>query len=74
MKDPFSSAEVSTLLAPVGFVDRDAARRAVAERATDHADLARLLDILGLRPSDDPPTPRKAITPAESRPGTVRAG
>ncbi|MEU6215582.1 hypothetical protein ABZ891_37535 [Streptomyces sp. NPDC047023] len=55
MKDPFSSAETSTLLTPSGVVDRDAARRAVADRALDRADLAHLLDVLGLRPADDPP-------------------
>ncbi|MFD6913546.1 hypothetical protein [Streptomyces virginiae] len=66
MKDPFSSAEVSTLLAPVGCVDRDAARRAVAERAMDRADLAQLLDLLGLWPRDDPPTPGTAGTSPDS--------
>ncbi|MEU9376558.1 hypothetical protein AB0D94_22675 [Streptomyces sp. NPDC048255] len=55
MKDPFSSAEVSTLLFPVGSVDRGAARRAVADRAIDRTDLAQLLDLLGLWPGDDPP-------------------
>lgn len=66
MKDPFSSAEVSTLFAPLGFVDRDAARRAVAERATDRADLVQLLDMLGLWLRDDPPVPGTASTPVES--------
>ncbi|MCX4546542.1 hypothetical protein [Streptomyces sp. NBC_01565] len=66
MKDPFSSAEVSTLLAPVGRVDRNAARRAVADRAADRADLTRLLDMLGLLPGDDPPAPSTVGTPADS--------
>lgn len=75
MKDPFSSAEVSPLFAPVGRVDRHAARRAAAERATDRADLARLLDMLGLWPGDDPPPmPGRATTPTEAEPGTERAG
>ncbi|MCX4718755.1 hypothetical protein [Streptomyces virginiae] len=69
MKDPFSSAEVSTLFALVGFVDRGAARRAVAERATDRADLERLIDMLGLWPDDDPPVPGTASTPVEREPG-----
>lgn len=54
MKDPFSSAEASALPACVDYVDRDAARRAVAGRAVDRGDLALLLDLLGLWPSDDP--------------------
>ncbi|MFE6911883.1 hypothetical protein [Streptomyces erythrochromogenes] len=57
MKDPFSSSEASTLLAPVGCVDRGAARRAVADRAVDRADLEQLLDVLGLWPRDDAPAP-----------------
>ncbi|MGW1765131.1 hypothetical protein ACWCQL_13775 [Streptomyces sp. NPDC002073] len=68
MKDPFSSAEASTLLSPVGFVDRDAARRAVAERATDGADLTQLLDMLGLWPSDDPLMPGTASVSGKSPP------
>ncbi|MFI1067018.1 hypothetical protein ACH4TC_34670 [Streptomyces spororaveus] len=69
MKDPFSSSEVSTLLVPVGCVDRDAARRAVAERAIDRADLEQLLDLLGLWPRDDPPAPGTASTSPDSGPG-----
>ncbi|WP_314249980.1 hypothetical protein [Streptomyces sp. DSM 40907] len=72
MKDPFSSSEVPTLLAPVGVVDRDAARRAVADRSTDRADLAQLLDVLGLWPRDDPPAPGAAGTPADSGLGKNR--
>ncbi|MFJ3728717.1 hypothetical protein ACIPYQ_39975 [Streptomyces sp. NPDC090045] len=64
MKDPFSSTEASTLLASVGSVDRDAARRAVADRAIDCDDLAQLLDLLGLWPSDDPAARGTASTRA----------
>ncbi|MGW7438544.1 hypothetical protein [Streptomyces sp. NPDC054849] len=66
MKDPFSSTEVSTLLAPAGRVDRDAARRAIADRAIDRADLVQLLDVLGLWPRDDPPAPGTAGTSPDS--------
>ncbi|WP_327732707.1 hypothetical protein OG749_01425 [Streptomyces nojiriensis] len=72
MKDPFSSAEASTLLAPVGVLDRNAARRAVADRATDRADLAQLLDLLGLWPHDDPPAPGTAARSADSGLGKDR--
>ncbi|MFB7257573.1 hypothetical protein [Streptomyces nojiriensis] len=72
MKDPFSSAEASTLLAPVEVMDRNAARRAVAERATDRADLVQLLDMLGLWPHDDPTLPGTASTPVEPEPGRNR--
>ncbi|MFJ3723194.1 hypothetical protein ACIPYQ_11555 [Streptomyces sp. NPDC090045] len=72
MKDPFSSAEASTLLAPVGSVDRDAARRGVADRASDRGDLAQPLDLLGLWPSGDPAARGTASTRA--RVGKDRAG
>ncbi|MFD7631777.1 hypothetical protein ACFV7Q_38215 [Streptomyces sp. NPDC059851] len=54
MEDPFAGFE-SALLAGAGSVDRAAARRAVASRATGPADLRVLLDMLGLRPEHDPP-------------------
>ncbi|MFK0258692.1 hypothetical protein [Streptomyces sp. NPDC090445] len=54
MEDPFAGGE-SALLARVGTVDRAAARRAVAFRATGAADLRVLLDMLGLWPEHDPP-------------------
>ncbi|WP_331747240.1 hypothetical protein OG365_40090 (plasmid) [Streptomyces sp. NBC_00853] len=72
MKDPFSSSEASTLLAPVGVVDRNAARRAVAARALDRADLAQLLDLLGLWPRDEPPAPGMAGTSPDSERGKDR--
>ncbi|WP_449485776.1 hypothetical protein [Streptomyces avidinii] len=53
MKDPFGCDEPA-LLACSGTTDRAAARRAVATRAADPVDLALLLDMLGLRPEDDP--------------------
>ncbi|GHI82931.1 hypothetical protein ACWGFX_08345 [Streptomyces xanthophaeus] len=72
MKDPFSSAEASTLQPPVGSVDRDAARRAVADRAIDRADLTRLLDLLGLWPGDDPPA--RGMASASADPGEGPSG
>ncbi|MFJ3205803.1 hypothetical protein [Streptomyces sp. NPDC086989] len=74
MKDPFSSTEASTLLSPVGSVDRDAARRAVADRAIDRTDLAQLLDLLGLcrgRAMTRPPT-AQASALADSGEGASR--
>lgn len=53
MKDPFGCDE-SSLLSRAGTVDRAAARRAVGSRALGAADLNALLDMLGLRPEDDP--------------------
>ncbi|MFD0379521.1 hypothetical protein [Streptomyces sp. NPDC127112] len=58
MKDPFACEEPA-LLARTGTADRAAARRAVASRATDGEDLRQLLDMLGLRPADDPPAGRE---------------
>ncbi|MBT2467700.1 hypothetical protein J7E97_07410 [Streptomyces sp. ISL-66] len=55
MKDPFGCDEPA-LLASCGTTDRAAARRAVASHAADPGDLALLLDMLGLRPEDDPHT------------------
>ncbi|MCX4808715.1 hypothetical protein OG594_45365 [Streptomyces sp. NBC_01214] len=72
MKDPFSSSEASTLLAPVGVVDRNAARRAAADRAIDRADLAQLLDVLSLWPRDDPPAPGTTGTSPDSERGKDR--
>ncbi|MEU4733240.1 hypothetical protein [Streptomyces sp. NPDC023588] len=40
-------------------MDRAAARRALAARATGPADLRALLDMLGLQPEDDPPEERR---------------
>ncbi|MFJ6794950.1 hypothetical protein [Streptomyces sp. NPDC091268] len=54
MKDPFGCDEPA-LLARAGTVDRAAARRVLAARARDPADFRALLDMLGLRPEDDPP-------------------
>ncbi|MFF3088834.1 hypothetical protein ACFVRB_27905 [Streptomyces nojiriensis] len=53
-------------------MDRDAARRAVADRAIDRADLAQLLDVLGLWPRDDPPAPGTAGTSPDSGRGKDR--
>ncbi|MEU3727392.1 hypothetical protein [Streptomyces sp. NPDC031705] len=57
MKDPFGCDEPA-LLARAGSVDRAAARRAVASRATSAEDLESLLDMIGLWPRDDPPEKR----------------
>ncbi|MFJ8013773.1 hypothetical protein [Streptomyces sp. NPDC096339] len=54
MKDPFGSDE-SALLAPSAMGAREASRRAVAARAADTAELALLLDILGLMPETSRP-------------------
>lgn len=65
MKDPFGCDEPA-LLACSGPADRTAARRAVAARAADPAELALLLDMLGLLPEDDPsprPSPRPSRPP-----------
>ncbi|MBW5482494.1 hypothetical protein [Streptomyces bambusae] len=68
VKDPFGCDEPALLARP-GTADRDAARRAVASRAADGADLGVLLDMLGLRPGDDPPaTPPRCRDRGRSRP------
>ncbi|RKT02522.1 hypothetical protein BX286_0430 [Streptomyces sp. 3211.6] len=67
MKDPFACEEPA-LLARTGTADRAAARRAVASRATDSEDLRTLLDILGLRPADDPPAEHDRWRAPPSRP------
>ncbi|EFL13061.1 hypothetical protein [Streptomyces sp. C] len=63
MKDPFGCDEPA-LPARAGAMDRAAARRAVAARATGAEDLAALLDMIGLWPDDDPPHDRWRSRPA----------
>ncbi|MET9466114.1 hypothetical protein ABZY44_15215 [Streptomyces sp. NPDC006544] len=78
MKDPFGCDEPA-LLAHSRTTDRAAARRAVASRAVDPGELALLLDMLGLRPEDDPHAygatrggrGADAEAPASPRPGVV---
>ncbi|QES51719.1 hypothetical protein DEJ50_31585 [Streptomyces venezuelae] len=54
MKDPFACEE-QALLAPSAPADRAAARRTVAARAVDRAELLLLIDMLGLHPEHDRP-------------------
>lgn len=63
MKDPFGCDEPA-LPARAGSVDRAAARLAVASRALGAEDLKALLDMIGLRPDDDPPQERQRTRPA----------